>query len=888
MALFRSIRTLYERLFERQKRDAELDAEIKGYFAMVTDRYMARGLSKDEAQRAARVAFEGSEQVKQKVREARMGATLEATLKDIRYAARMMKKSPAFSALIIVMLALGIGANTAVFSIVDAVLLRPLPFHDPSRLVLIFDAVVRDKEAKIFVPYPDFEQWAAKNRSYATMAASTWIRGPRFLLGRGAPQSILAVLVSRDFFSMLGVPAQLGRTFAPDDVSRACSVVVSHSFWRSHLGSHANAVGQHLTLEDSSCTVVGVMPPSFTFYPAPTDMWMLITPATKMEGNKEFNGVAVYGRLKPGVSAGSAVAELNAIVHATDHGRRYGIEVQPVSFNLQQEFTWLSGQNLRLSVLVLFGAVSLVLLIACVNVANLLLSRSLVRQRELAIRAALGSSRARLLRQLLTESLMLSIAGSTLAVAIAEGVVYAFKILNPVQLPPGATLSVNIPVLLFTLGLALGTTMVFGFVPAWRGSELAYGEALKSGGRHSAGPSGQLFARCLIAAEISFSVVLLAGAGLFIQSIEKFASAPLGFMQDRLMMMTMNLPPHSYPKAEQQMAFYDQIERRLRTMPGVEGVGMSSHIGLKGGTGVSALTIKGRPPVDPKNYALDTQQQFVTPRYFRFMGVTVEQGREFDWTDRGQTLTVAVVNRALVRKYFPHQEPIGKHIRFAGPQDQNPWMTIVGIVGDERQNSPFQEMMWTEPPILYRPLAQQPSPSVDLIVRVVSPKIVRGAAIEHAVLQADPDVRISDVYPIEHLLNHLTAYPRFRAVLMASFAGLALLLAVVGLYGVLSQLVVQRTQEIGIRVALGAQVSDVLQLVMKQGIALAVIGAALGLGVALLLGRFVGSLLYGIEAQDPMTLGGVAAILVFAAAIATYVPARRASRVDPMEALRAE
>ncbi len=814
--------------------------------------------------------------------------TGESTLQDVRYAGRMLKKSPAFTALIVFTLALGIGANTAVFSIVQAVVLRPLPYRDPSRLVLTFDAPVHDRETKIFVPYRDFQEWTKKNHSYAAMAAETWIRGPRFLLGRGAPQSILAVLVSQDFFSMLGVPPRAGRTFTRDDLSQGCTVVLSHSFWQSHLGGEAGIVGQHLTLEDSACTVIGIMPSRFAFYPAPTDLWMLITPASELDRNPDRNGVAVFGRLKPGVSRAGAETDLRLIAHAIDQGRRYGTEVEPVSFDLQQEFTWLAGRNLRLTVLILFGAVSLVLLITCVNVANLLLSRSLVRRRELAIRAALGSSRTRLVRQLLTESLLLCVSAAVLGIGIAAGCIHWFRIANPVELPPGATLSLNLPVLIFTLGLALVTTVLFGFMPAWNGSKVGIGEALKSGGRHSTGISGQRLAKGLIAAEILFSVVLLAGAGLLIRSIANFASAPLGFAPDRLITMTVTLPPLSYPKPQQRTAFYDQVKSRILALPGAEGAGMSTRVTLKGGTGVSTVLIEGRPPADPQKFNLDTEQQSVTDGYFRVMGIPFLHGREFEWRDGQKAARVAVVNRALVRKYFPHEDPLGKHIRFPGSQDASPWLTIVGVAGDEKQSTPFQEMAWTEPPIVYRPLAQQDASAVDLVVRVASRPILSGGAIQQEILKLGHDVRISDVYPMRHVLDRYTAYPRFRATVMGAFAGVALLLAIVGLYGVLAQLVVQRTQEIGIRMALGAQASDVLRLVMQQGMVLAGIGAGLGVIVALLLGRSLQSLLYGVRPADPGILGGVSLMLILAALLATYVPARRAMRVNPIDSLRSE
>ena len=814
---------------------------------------------------------------------------METVLQDLAYGSRILRRSPAFTALIVATLALGIGSNTAVFSIVHAVLLRPLPYRDPSRLVLTFDAPVHDKDTGFFVQYRDFQDWAKKNHSYSAMAAATWARGPRFLLGRGAPQSILGVPVSTDFFSMLGVPPQLGRTFAQSDLSQGCTIVLSHSFWQTHLGGQTGIIGQHLTLDDSACTVIGIMPPSFAFYPAPTNLWTLITPASELDRNPDANGVAVVGRLKPGVSRASAEAELRALARAADQGRRYGMEMEPVNFDLQQEFTWLAGRNLRLSVLVLFGAVGLVLLITCVNVANLLLSRALVRRRELAIRAALGSSRIRLLRQLLTESLLLCLSAAVLGIAIATGAVDSFRIWNPVELPPGVALTVDIPVLAFTLALALVTTIVFGFVPAWHGSRTDVGEALKSGGRNaSAGPSGQLFAKGLIAAEIMFSLVLLVGAGLLIESIANFASAPMGFRPDRLMTMTVSLPPQAYPKPAQQTAFYDQVRSYVLGLAGIEGVGMSTRVAIKGSMGVSPLTIEGKPDEDPRHAVLDTEQQYISDNYFRLMGIRFERGREFQWTDRGSAPLVAVVNHALVHRYFANEDPLGKRIRFPRPGDPNPWLTIVGVASDEKQSSTFHEMAWAEPPIVYRSFAQQPSPTVDLVVLLRSPESVGSGAIQREILKLAPDVRISDAYPMQHELDRYTAYPRFRAILMGAFAAFALLLAVVGLYGVLAQSVVQRTQEIGIRMALGAQAGDVLRLIMKQGMLLTAIGAGLGLLAALLFARFLGSLLYGVRPEDPLILASVCLTLIVAALLATYVPARRATRVNPIDSLRAE
>jgi putative ABC transport system permease protein len=388
-------------------------------------------------------------------------------------------------------------------------------------------------------------------------------------------------------------------------------------------------------------------------------------------------------------------------------------------------------------------------------------------------------------------------------------------------------------------------------------------------------------------AEITLSLVLLAGAGLLIQSIANFATAPLGFVPDGLLTMTLSLPPVGYAKPEQRTALYDQITNRVLALPGVAGVGMSTHVALRGSNGVSAVTVEGRPPSDAKTAIFDTEQQFITDGYFRVMGILFQRGREFESADRAGAPLVAVVNNALVRKYFPHEDPIGKHIRCPG-DEVNPWLTIVGVSGDEKQSSPFHQMAWTDPPIVDRPLAQNAGADVDLVVRVSSPRAPRAATVQKEILKLGSELRISDVYLMQHVLDRYTAYPRFRAILMGAFAGVALLLAIVGLYGVLSQLVVQRTQEIGIRIALGAQGRDILRLIMQQGMRVVGIGAGLGILAALSLGRFLQSLLYGVQPEDPITLAGVSLILLLAAVFATYVPARRAVRVNPIDSLRAE
>ncbi len=811
---------------------------------------------------------------------------METFVQDVAYGIRVLRKSPGITALIVGTLALGIGANSAVFSIVQAVLLRPLPYHDPSRLTLTFDAPVHNHDVKFFLPYRHFQEWSKASRSYSAMAALTWASGPRFLLGRGSPQSITGIPVTTGFFSVLGVPAQFGRTFTRDDLSQGCSVVLSHSFWQNRLGAESNIVGRRLTLDDKSCTVLGVMPPGFVFFPAASNLWTLITPDSELGRNPDRAGVAVIGRLNAGASVSSAEAELRALNRDLDQGRSFGTNAEPVNFDLQQEFTWLAGHNLRSSVLLLLGAVGVVLLIACVNVANLLLGRSLARQREMAIRVALGGGRWRLIRQLLTESLLLGVSAAVLGACLAAAIVHYFRAANPVTLPPGATPAVNLPVLGFTVIVALATAIFFGFAPAWQSANAEVGEALKSGRRSSAGFTRQRLAKALIVAESTLSLVLLAAAGLLIKSILNFASAPLGFPIDRLITMTMTLPPLAFPDAQQQTAFFERLKSQLQRSPDIEGVGITTNMALKSASNVGLPLIEGERVQDPKAAIPDTAQQAISDGYFRFLGIPVEQGREIQWSDQAQAPRVAVVNSALVRKYLPAGNPIGRRILFEGQDDA--WMTIVGVVGNEKQASPFEEMSWTEPPIVYHSLAQQPRPTVDLVVRISPHQGASAVSIQQAVWKLAPDIRISDVKTMQEVLDRFTAYPQFRAVVMGVFAAFALLLSVIGMYGVLAQLVVQRTQEIGIRMALGAQARDILLMFVKHGMMLTAIGVALGLVLALSSMRLLQHLLYGVGPDDPLIIVSVSTVLILPALGASFIPARRAARVNPIESLRAE
>jgi putative ABC transport system permease protein len=812
-----------------------------------------------------------------------------ATLgQDVRYAWRMLGRAPGFTATAILTLALGIGANTAVFSVVDAVLLRPLPYREPGQLVCVLDRQIRaGGRATFFDLYTDFENWKKNSRGFQGLAALTWAGNTgKIMTGRGPARSVAAMPVSADFFSTLGVPAAFGRTFEDADLAGGCGVVLSHKFWQTTFEGQRGAIGQPLRLDDQACTVLGVMPPGFASYPNPDSLlWVLLTPPKRPD---QF-GVFVIGRLKPGVSMARAEAEVLALHRQLHQRDRWGAIMEPAIYELQSEFTWLTGRNLRISLMVLFAAVTLVLSICCVNVANLLLSRSLVRQREMAIRAALGSGRGRMLRQLMTESLLLSLIASVCGAAIAAGAVRYFRAANPIELPPATVVGVNVQVLAFAVLLSIVTALLFGLAPAWKASGIDLIGALKAAGRTSSQDAGRhRLGKALVVVEVALTIVLLVGAGLLIRSVQNFASAPLGFAPDGLLTVRLQLPQTSYTKQDQRVRYYDRVLAQLRAEPGVEGVALSTTFPTQGTGDISVLSVEGRP--DPaRNQVPDVGRQIISPDYFRVMRIPLMAGRYFDERDREQTELVAIVNEALVTRYFATENPIGKHIRaFDGPGGQGPWLRIVGVVAGEKRTAVTDEMSWTDSPVVYHAWDQEAFIAATLIVRSTENGATIGRAIHETLAAIDSDVSAGELESAPQTVAKVLAYPRFRAIVLAAFAGLALLLAMVGLYGVLSHLVIHRTHEIGVRMALGAQRSEVLGMIVGGGARLIGAGVLLGIAAAWALGRYLGALLYGVSAGDPLLLLAVSLGMILAALAAMYVPARRAATVDPLVALRYE
>jgi predicted permease len=869
----------------RDKVEEELDNELRFHMEQQVEKYTRSGISREEAVRRARLEFGGLDQIKAQCREAR-GTTLVTTfMQDLHYALRMLLKSPGFTAVIVLTLALGIGANIAVFSVVDAVLLRPLPYRNADRLVMIAQRLPKES-APAFDTYREFEQWSRYSRSFEKIAAATWAGRLRTILSwHGQNQVILAVPVSVDFFSMLGVRAAQGRTFEAGDLKSACTVVLAHPFWQERLGGVPHWIGKSLTLDGHACTIVGVMPRDFSFYPKQTNVWTLITPGSEFTQKPWDMPVLAFGLLKPAVSRPAAQAELQSLQSRIigESPSLAAMRLEPVVEDLRSEFTWLTGRNLRRGLLILFAVVGLVLLIACVNVANLLLGRAAVRQKELGVRAALGASRSRLIRQLLTESAVLSFFGSSLGILLAIFSVRYITINEATQLPPGNPISVNWAVLAFTLALAVLTSVLFGIVPAWKASRPDLNEVLKQPTPAATRAAvSHRTSRNLVVAEMALSFHVLLAAGLLVQSMIRLANAPLGYDRSGLLTAEIRLPTSSYPKAEDWIRFWDRLGMKLNSLPGVRSAAFAPS--LAWGLGTSAVTIQRTGSLPRVVSALNPQS--VSGEYFRVTGIPLLEGREFSDLDRSGSPSVAIVDQAFAKEYFPKASGLGQRIKLGGTDSRKPWLTIVGIVGNVSR--PTLYMGYSQRPSVYQPIAQAPEASLSVFVRARGNPHAVSSEVSRALVTLDPNLPVPTIQTVKESLSFFFSEPLFRAELFSAFSVLALLLAAIGIYGVVSQRVSQRTQEIGIRVALGARHDDVLKLIVGEGLRLALIGIALGIAGSLVLARFLSSMLYGVTSTDPLTIAAASFLLAFVALVACYLPARRAVRLDPLIALRCE
>ena len=859
--------------FRKQHLDQEFDEEIAAHVEFATQDFIRQGSTLPEARRLALIKLGGIEPSKELHRDSRGLPWLDGVCQDLLYAWRTMAKRPVFTATVATTLALGIGASTAVFTIVDAVLLEPLPYKDPSRLVVVWDKNLRDSAiSKMFDSFQDFREMATHARVFEQVAAATWAVQERLISGHGSTREILAMPVSESFFSLLGISAARGRTFTLDDLKQGCSVVLSDRLWQKPLGADPKLIGNSLRLDDQACTVVGVMPPDFAFYPDAVALWVLITP--NFSPPPDQLPVGIFGRLKPGISVAQAQAEISGL-HAAlhrDDGKEH--DIVPAVNDLQGEFTFLAEVGLKTTLWVLLVAVSFVLLVACLNIANLMLGQGLEREREFAVRSALGGGRGRLVRQLLTESLLLASIGGALGLGIAFAAVRYFHAINPIEMPIGAHVELNWSVLSFTAATSLVTAVLFGLLPSFKASRTDVMEGLRAGGRSISSAPLRLI-NGLIAAEMALSLILLAGAGLLMKSLLTMDSEPLGFRPEGLNVTTITLPATHYPDAARRLQFYKQLITKLGDRAALATV-LPPY-----GAGSSVLRVENKP-VSPNSERHDVGKRTVTPGYFEVLGGRLLRGRTFNWRDQVATTPVAIVNEAILNEYFAGSDPIGQRIRVGEPSEKNPWRTIVGVVANEKSSRNYHQIGWAERGTVFDPLAQDPPRSVSIAMRG------SGGDLGRAITSIDASVAIGDIETMWARLGRGLAYPKFRAVLLGAFAVFSVLLAAIGLYGVLGQFVAQRTREIGVRMAVGATSANVLQLVLLQAARPLVLGLTAGLLGAGALGRYLASLLYGVRPTDPITFGLVSVSLIFVAGFATFLPTLRAIRVDPMETLRNE
>jgi putative ABC transport system permease protein len=819
---------------------------------------------------------------------------METLYQDVRFALRTLWTNRGFALVAVAALALGVGANSAIFSVVNAVVLRPLPYKDPERLVALWVGLNQKGFEEIEVSAPEFTDFRTRSSSLEKVAA--YSAGGFNMTGAGEPERIQGLQATAGLFPALGVAPLKGRAFTEEEDRPGADavVVISHSLWQRRFGGDPEVLNKTLTLDGQVCAVVGVMPASFHFPDNDTEIWKPIAFDAELLGpnNRGSHFLSAVGRLKDGVSFEQARTEVATLARTvggespTTYPRGLNATLRP----LQEEVV---GDAVRKPLYLMLGAVGLVLLIACANVANLLLARAASRRKEVAVRTALGASRARIVRQLLTESLLLSLAGGSVGLVLALWGVDLLVALAPAGTPRVEEIGLDARVVAFTFAVSLLTGLVFGLAPALHASKVDLNESLKDGTRGATeGPKRGRLRGLLVVAEFAIALVLLACAGLLIKSFARVREVSPGFDASHVLTMRVVLPESKYKGYDEHRAFFSNLFARLRALPGVESVGANNLLPFSGGGGSRTFLIEGRPapPGQPKP---EEQLRFVTPGYFESMRIPFMRGRDFTERDVNGAPRVAVVSRSMAERHWPGEDAVGKHIAYAGIRqgDKPDWIEIVGVVGDVKHRGLDIE---SKPEIyvpVHQPLfASRPTPPLSLYVVVrtsVDPASLARAA-RGEVLAVDAEQPVANMKTMEQRLAESVAQRRFQMTLLGLFAGVALLLAVVGIYGVMSYTVARRTHEIGVRVALGAQGRDVLRLVLRQGMWLTLAGVASGLAIAYVLTRLMSSMLYGVSATDPLTFALVSLILTAAALVACLAPARRATKVDPMEALRYE
>lgn len=803
-------------------------------------------------------------------------------LQDLRYAVRTLVKRPGFTFIAVVTLALGIGASTAIFTVVDAALLRGLPYKSPERLYHLWESTPQKEFGQREFSYPDYQDYQ-QNQVLEGLAAYTG--GGAIMTGRGEPERVFTPSASANLFSVLGVQPIIGRTFQPgeDNPGAARVAVLTYGMWQRRFGGDEGIIGQSLTLNGQSYTVIGVLPASFQFALRQADIWLPYQPTEAQLTRRFMHGTNLIGRLKSGVGVAQAQTELSLIASRIEQENKdshagTGLKLVPLQEQIVGE--------VKPILMVLLAAVGFVLLIACANVASLLLTRSLSRQKEVAIRAALGASRWRVVRQLLTESVLLSLAGGAAGLILAYwGVDTLVAFLPDSQinaLPFLKTLRIDASILAFSFGLSLLTGMIFGLAPALQSSRLDLNVVLKEGGRNPSGGAGHRLRSVFVMTEIALAVVLLVGAGLMMKSLLRLLQVSPGFNSQNVLTMTVVLPAEKYADNNRQVIFFDQLNERVRSIPGVNGVGTVNILPLQGGN-TTRVNVEG-DPVPPPGQETECNIRTVDESYFQTLGIPIVAGRMFDERDKADATPVVIIGKSLADRVFAGRDPIGRRLVYAGVKE--PPIQIVGVVGDVKISGLDEAIR----PVIYYPFRQDGATGTNLVVRTNADPTALAGAIRNEIRTLEPDVALFNVNTMDQLISGSPAafMRRFPALLISIFAGVALLLASIGIYGVVSYSVSQQTHYIGVRMALGARGFDILKMVLKQGLFLALAGMAIGVVAALALMRLLRSLLFEVHANDTTTFALVVGALFIVALIACYLPARRATKVDPLVALRYE